>query len=59
MENRIKEIIKKEFNAKPESIEKINEADANKNALIILNAIGMMLDMELKSKLDSLKYLFP
>ncbi|MCG8571855.1 MAG: hypothetical protein MJB14_17100 [Spirochaetes bacterium] len=40
-------------------IEKINEADANKNALIILNAIGMMLDMELKSKLDSLKYLFP
>ena len=39
-------------------MERINEADANKNALIILNAIGLMLDMELKSNLDSLKYLF-
>lgn len=39
-------------------IEKITEGDANKNALIILNVIGLMLKMELEGNLKSLKYLF-
>ena len=39
-------------------IEKITAGDANKNALIILNVIGLMLKMELEGNLKSLKYLF-
>lgn len=39
-------------------IDSISEADANKNALVILNAISLMLELELKTNLDSLKSLF-
>lgn len=39
-------------------IENVNEGDATKNALTILNVAGLMVNMELESKLDSLKYLF-
>jgi hypothetical protein len=39
-------------------LEKIIEGDANKNALIILNVIGLMLKMELEGNLQSLKYMF-
>ncbi|OHD20693.1 MAG: hypothetical protein A2086_03190 [Spirochaetes bacterium GWD1_27_9] len=39
-------------------IESITEGDANKNALIILNAIGLMLSLEIQGKFDSLKYLY-
>jgi hypothetical protein len=39
-------------------IERITAGDANKNALIILNVIGLMLKMELEGNLKSLKYLF-
>ncbi|HOV15039.1 MAG TPA: hypothetical protein PK771_12185 [Spirochaetota bacterium] len=39
-------------------IDCVTEADSNKNALIILNAVNLMLGIELQTKLDSLKYLF-
>ena len=39
-------------------IENINEGDANKNALTILNIAGLMVNLELENRLDSLKYLF-
>lgn len=39
-------------------IDSVSEADANKNALVILNAISLMLELELKTNLDSLKTLF-
>lgn len=39
-------------------IDYITDADSNKNALIILNTVNLVLDIELQSKLDSLKYLF-
>ncbi len=39
-------------------IEEITVGDANNNAIVILNAIGLMLKIEIDSKLDSLKYLF-
>lgn len=39
-------------------IENVNEGDATKNALTILNVAGLMVNLELESKLDSLKYLY-
>lgn len=36
----------------------ISESDSSKNALTILNAIGIMMDIELDGKLNSLRYLF-
>ncbi len=39
-------------------IEEITVGDANNNAIVILNAIGLMLKIEIDNKLDSLRYLF-
>lgn len=39
-------------------IENVNEGDAIKNALTILNVAGLMVNLEIESKLDSLKYLY-
>ena len=59
----------KELSKKFENIDKVNQGickrienmadrDAGKNALVILNALGMMMQLELKGKFESLKYLF-
>lgn len=39
--------------------ENVGEGDVARNALTILNVGGLMLNMELESEVDSLKYLFP
>jgi hypothetical protein len=39
-------------------IEMITEGDANKNALIILNVIGLMIKLEIEGNFKSLRYLF-
>ena len=38
--------------------ENVGEGDVARNALTILNVGGLMLNMELESGVDSLKYLF-
>ncbi|HPO49616.1 MAG TPA: hypothetical protein PLO89_04760 [Spirochaetota bacterium] len=69
IDGKIPDLVLKEFEKKNELVNMVNqgicnridyvtEADANKNALIILNAVNLMLNIELQTKLDSLKYLF-